>query len=1314
MPKQIEPLAECRAQALEEALQYCASEPIHRIGKIQGFGVLLAANLKTWRVEFASANLGTLLAHSAETALGAELEAVIGQENAIRLKAIANGKVWTGGRIISLDADQHFDAQIYLVKAHLVIEIELDSGCDGDVFHELFVPIRDALWKLDSESSLHHYAELAVEQIRALTGFDRVMMYKFDELWDGEVIAESKRESCESYLGNHFPASDIPVQARELYVRNLVRVICDIDAEPIEVRSCVGQLDLDMSDSWLRSLSPVHIEYLRNMGVRASLSISLVQNGKLWGLVACHHFAPKRVGLREREMCELVGRIVSLKLINMDASLRDQSSLLIRELLIELTSMVRSTADLNYAVHHLKNKFLELVQASGAVIAINNRFHEIGITPDQEIVTTLLSAFKAMVPTPVFATDNISEALKLPVPSPGLNGISGVMVAPLDHQMHNFIIWFRHSVLRTLRWAGNPQKQLIASETGYRVSPRTSFETWIQTYQDKSPPWTSIERDAASSISLAIIETLAQRALRKSEESYRLLAENSTDLIASLDIEGFFRFASPACMELFGRHCDQIAGLHLGDVIADTKENLQSLLASLRQAGAISTKVFRGLRPDSKEVWIEATLRHTSNASSGHGELLLNARDVTQRYNYQLALEDIHRRNSVILEATGEGLISLDAEGRITYINDVAYKLLRVSGLSLVNTHFCEVFCDGSGCNERSNCPFIMTLDDGETRQGFQVFPKQFGPEKTYLRYVCTPLLENSRLSGCAIVFSETTTQPANDEKIPTEVILETASEAVMLTNMDGLIISVNRAFMEITGYTADEVLGKTPRILRSGVHTPHFYEELWRDIREKGRWAGEIWNRRKNGEIYPQWGSISAILDNEGGIRNYVSVFSDISKAKQAEERLYFIANHDSLTGLPNRTNLSDEINQCLLRCKRSAVGAAVVFIDLDRFKIINDTLGHSAGDEYLKLIASRLLMATRRNDILGRWGGDEFVLVMEAYPTPQLVAETIQRLIQSLSLPAHICGQELIPTASVGVAFYPQDGQRPSELIRSADTAMYSVKQRGGNGFEFYSKDMAKDHADKLRLIVELRHAFEQGQFFLVYQPQISPKDDSLIGVEALARWQHPVRGTLLPGNFLTILEEIGLTREFGRWVLEAACKQMLTWINKELAIPKVSINVAPIQFTDPFIEEVSDIIRSTNIPASMIELEITEGTLTSVESANRVMRGLKNIGVQLAVDDFGTGYSSLSHIKLFPINCFKIDKSFVQELPSSEADAAITNTIIALGESLRVNVIAEGAETEAQRDFLSRAGVTGIQGYVYAKPMRPAELERWLARW
>jgi len=848
-----------------------------------------------------------------------------------------------------------------------------------------------------------------------------------------------------------------------------------------------------------------------------------------------------------------------------------------------------------------------------------------------------------------------------------------------------------------------------------RISPRTSFDTWIQTYHDKSMPWSQVEIDAANSLSLALIEVLAQKALKSSEESYRLLAENSTDMIARLQLDGHFRFASPACRELFGRESLQLNDLCLSDVVDEEPEVIASLLQSLQSLGAMTTRVMRGRRLDASDLWVEATLKHTIGAH-GESEILLNARDVTQRYNYQLAIEDVHRRHTQILEAAGEGLVSIDNHGNVVYANEVAVKLLGHDEEELVGRYCCEVFCwevpEACGTDAGFGCPFIATLKDGETRQGTQLVEAGVGRPNMLLQYVCTPLSDHQQVSGCVVVFSEIAPKAEAGQSLPTEVILDEAAEAVMVTNSEGRITSINRAFTEITGYSSNEALGQSPRLLKSGVHTPHFYAELWRFLQEKRRWSGEIWNRRKNGEIYPQWGSISAVLDNAGNVQNYVSVFSDISKAKQAEERLFHLANHDPLTCLPNRMNFTEVLDQSLQRCKRQNYGAAVIFIDLDRFKIINDTLGHAVGDKYLKIVAERLQAATRKQDVLARWGGDEFVLFMEGFDDVHMIGETMTRMLAGLAEPLLMGGHELIPTASIGIAIYPNDGRRSAELIKAADTAMYGAKQRGRNCYEFYSQDMVQGLNDKLQMTSELRHALLEQQFFLVYQPQVDPADGSVKGVEALARWRHPQRGVLPPAAFLPMIEEMGLIGEFGLWVLNEACRQMRLWCEQALPIPKVAINVAPAQLKDSFIGEVEAAIRKSGIDPARLELEITEGALESGETARRITAGLRALGTLLAVDDFGTGYSSLSHIKLFPITCFKIDKSFVDGIPGNAADVAIVRAILALGSSFKVEIVAEGVETVEQMQFLKNEGVSNIQGYYFARPMLPEDLPGWLS--
>lgn len=1310
---------------IEAALRNCAEERLHQIGSIQPLGVLVAVDPTSLTVQAASENLEIVFGVDCRRAMGLPLRNLVGDMQLTRLQALVDLGNMSGAMIWSFILEQggetrKFDAQVFHAGHLLVIEVEQEQPHAGDVFHDLFIPIRDALWKLDAESDMERYAQAVVDQLRILTGFDRVMMYRFDTNWDGEVIAESKVAEVASYLGNRFPASDIPPQARELYTKNLVRLIADVDAHQVAL-ACPGDgntaATVDLTYSWLRSMSPVHVEYLRNMGVKASLSISLVQNNRLWGLIACHHYTPKYVSLRERELDEFIGRSVSLKLINMDNAERTALGGRIRELLYELTDLIRRNNDLDSVVHVIKDSLLGLVRASGAIVTINGGSHILGHVPSEGVRLRLLDVLRRHPPAPVYHSEQLSELIGTLTDAESLESdiASGMLVAPLDSRMDNFIMWFRPGVLRTLRWAGNPEKKLIKEGGGVRLSPRGSFETWIETYREKSLAWSQAEIDAANSLSLALIEVLTQKALKASEESYRLLAENSTDMIASLDLEGRVCFVSPSCRDLLGCDTAELVGQYLWRFLGEDEGVIRRLIDEVNPLGSLVTSVVRGRRPDGSPLWVEATLKHTLGRH-GQGEIVLNARDVTQRYNYQLAIEEVHRRNARILDAAGEGLVSLNGEGTIVYANEVALRLLQRGLPGLIGSHCCEVLCCVSGscsCHQdRDTCPFLTTLRDGETRQG-QHSLAVVSENPLLVNYVCTPLVESGNIIGCVVVFSEAGALAAVDSDMATEVILDQAVEAVMVTDTQGRITSVNRAFSEITGFSADEAIGHTPKIIKSGVHTPHFYEEFWRALRDARRWTGEIWNRRKNGEVYPQWGSVTAILDATGEVRNYVAVFSDISKAKQAEEKLYHLANHDSLTGLPNRMRFTEQLTKTLDRNRRTGTGLAVAFIDLDRFKMINDTLGHAIGDVYLKIVAERLVAATRKQDTLARWGGDEFVLLLEELSDRQAIADAMKRLLEQLGQPIYLEGHELLPTASIGISLYPKDGRSAPDLIKAADAAMYRAKEAGRDGFEFFAQSMGKELDDKLLLATELRHALQEQQFFLVYQPQVDTVSGELIGVEALVRWRHPTRGVLAPLAFLPLVDEFGLMEELGEWVLAAACRQMRLWLENGTAIPRVAVNVAPCQLKASFVDAVAQVLADTGVAPECLEIEITEGSLESGELARTITSGLRNLGVLLSVDDFGTGYSSLSHIKMFPITCFKIDKSFVDGVPDNDDDVAIVRTILALGSSLHVDVVAEGAETRKQVEFLRSEGVKYIQGYYFGRPMLPEALDAYLAK-
>jgi diguanylate cyclase (GGDEF)-like protein/PAS domain S-box-containing protein len=920
----------------------------------------------------------------------------------------------------------------------------------------------------------------------------------------------------------------------------------------------------------------------------------------------------------------------------------------------------------------------------------------------------VLGALAAQPPASVYCTDRLAEVLPLDAAERDI--ASGLMIAPLGQANGDCIIWCRPAILRTLRWAGHPDKQVVRDNDGrLHVSPRLSFDTWMETYSDKALAWSQVEIDAAASLSLALIEVLAQQALQSSEASYRLLAENSTDLIARLDPLGRFLFVSPASLDLFGSEPGAMQGRAIQEwVLAEDRPVIARVLADL---GEHCTTLLRCRREDGRAIWMEATLKRM-RGGDGMDEIVVNARDVTQRHTYQLAIEEVHRRNARIMDASGEGLLSIDGSGHIVYANELMGQMLGVGVSRMVGSFCCEtLYRGGLPEAQQQASPFLKTLRDGEIRQGSMDLPHARQGISIHANFFCTPLLDGAAIVGCVIVFRDAG-QLAS--ALPTtDIILEQTAEAVMVTTANGIITSANRAFTEITGFHATEAIGQTPRFLKSGVHTPNFYKDFWECLRTNNRWVGEVWNRRKNGEIYPQWGSVTAILDGSGKVQNYVAVFSDISKAKQAEEKLYFLANHDALTGLPNRMRFAEQLAGAIDRARRSEGRAAVVFLDLDHFKLVNDTLGHASGDRYLCTVSERLLQTCRKQDTLARWGGDEFVMVLEDVADHNAISSAMARLQRNLGEAVILDGHRLVPTASIGISIYPDDGSSSSDLIKAADAAMYRAKDQGRNRFAFFTEIMSRDISEKFNLGVELRRALQDGELCLHYQPQINAVNGRLIGVEALVRWQHPVRGLLSPLQFIPVAEELGLIEDLGKWVLEAACRQLRRWLDKGIVVPRVAINVAPAQINESFVTHVKHALQHARLGPGQLELEITEGALEAGTAVKEILQRLRAMEVLLSIDDFGTGYSSLSHIKHFPITGFKIDKSFIDGIPENVQDVAIVRAILALGSSLRLGIVAEGVETMEQFAFLRDAGVTDIQGFFFAKPMPPDALEKFALR-
>ena len=546
------------------------------------------------------------------------------------------------------------------------------------------------------------------------------------------------------------------------------------------------------------------------------------------------------------------------------------------------------------------------------------------------------------------------------------------------------------------------------------------------------------------------------------------------------------------------------------------------------------------------------------------------------------------------------------------------------------------------------------------------------------------------------------------EKLLQTATVFQSTAEGIVFTDLQQTITAVNRAFTEITGYSESEALGQTPRILASGLHDSAFYIAMWHQLSSEGHWQGEICNKRKNGETYPCWMTISAVRDSEHQITHFVAVFADISSLKHAQDRLDHQAHHDPLTNLPNRLLFENRLQQALSDPDRYGQQGAVLFLDLDRFKNINDSLGHPIGDLLLKAIALRLKEQLRDIDTVARQGGDEFIILLPALKNPSDAELIANKLLACFNAPFVAGEHELFISASIGASIYPDDGTDVATLVKNADAAMYRSKLKGRNRIERYTHDLTAQASARVLLEQELRRALERGQLSLSYQPKISLKDHSLVGAEALIRWNHPELGNIPPDRFIVLAEENGMIIPIGDWVLEHACHQLNAWKQIYEPFGPVSVNLSGTQLRQPaLLARIQELLTSYSLEPGGLQLEITENFIMSqTEEALDVLHKLKQMGVQLAIDDFGTGYSSLSYLKRLPLNTLKIDQSFIRGLPDDVDDVAIVRAIIALGRSMQLTIIAEGVETQAQQDFLAKEGCEQIQGYIVSVPLSADE--------
>ena len=694
-----------------------------------------------------------------------------------------------------------------------------------------------------------------------------------------------------------------------------------------------------------------------------------------------------------------------------------------------------------------------------------------------------------------------------------------------------------------------------------------------------------------------------------------------------------------------------------------------------------------------------------------------------RRKDYEQALHLLNRRLQDVLAAASEvAIIATDPDGIITVFNCGAENMLGYSAQELLGRQNPTFFHLDDEVSLRAR---ELTSELGRTVSGHRTFTIKAeieGKEQrewTYVRkdkrqivvsLAVTPMYTDERaISGYLGVAVDITERRQVEQHLRIAATTFESQEGMVVTDADSVILRVNQAFSEITGYSADEAVGRKTSLLKSGRHDQAYYSEMWKSINEQGAWQGEIWNRRKNGEIYLEWLTITAVKTDTGDVSNYVATLSDITLRKEAEDEIKLLAFYDPLTRLPNRRLLLDRLRQALASTNRSQREGALLFIDLDNFKTLNDTLGHDIGDILLQQVAQRITDCVRGGDTVARLGGDEFVVMLEDLSSNLQEAvtqtETVgEKILAQLNQPFFIGGHERHSTPSIGATLFHGRQLTVEELLKRADLAMYQAKAAGRNTMRFFDPGMQASVTSRAALETDIRHGLREDQFLLYYQPQVDA-EFKLIGAEALVRWQHPERGVVSPAEFIPLAEETGLILPLGAWVLEAACRQLSLWSkDPKTTHLTLAVNVSAKQFRQSdFVDQISVALSRAGADPRKLKLELTESLfLADIKDVIAKMTALKATGVCFSLDDFGTGYSSLSYLKRLPLDQLKIDKSFVEDVLTDINDGAIAQTIIALGQTMGLAVIAEGVETKDQCDFLSRLGCNAYQGYFFSRPL------------
>ncbi|MGE5467779.1 MAG: EAL domain-containing protein [Ignavibacteria bacterium] len=826
-------------------------------------------------------------------------------------------------------------------------------------------------------------------------------------------------------------------------------------------------------------------------------------------------------------------------------------------------------------------------------------------------------------------------------------------------------------------------------------------------------------------------ESVKQRLLRLTEWQ-RAILEGASHSIIATDASGLIVSFNKGAERMLGYRADELVGRSTPAILHDPAEvaaraaelsaelgesvepGFEAFVAKARRCDAADEREWTYLRKDGSRLSVLLSVTGLRDADGGIRGYLGIATDIGARKRLEEATAQAkaNELTRALMRAIAEGVIGFEEAPphQVRFLNPHAERLLGISDAEARGKALSELIDFApdpkSCCSSIADWPRCPQGGSFETTARTLAHPFGFPAALAF-----APVTDGG--DGLAVLTLQDigARRVAEDKLRLSDKVFEYSAEAIVITDPEARILAVNPAFTFLTGYRPDEVMGKNPSMLKSGRHDAAFYAEMWQALVDRGHWEGELWDRRKDGSLYPKWLSINAVRD-DGRTTHYVALFSDISERKANEDRIRFLAEHDHLTGLPNRRLLEARAAQLMASSRRRDAGLALMVIDLDRFKNVNDTLGHAAGDQLLIEVARRLIACVRASDTVVRLGGDEFVVLLEDMHAADDVAGVAAKIRSALNAPIELHDRALHTPPSIGIAIYPDDGDDVETLMRKADTALYQVKVSGRNAWLFYTDAMNEAVQGRLRIEEDLRASLASDGFRLHFQPQFDITSQRIVAWEALLRWPHPTRGWVPPEEFVPIAEETGLILPLGEWVLRTACKESRRWEEEGLGAFRVGVNLSARQFGDAALPAIiASALEDAGIDGSRLELEITESMLMGPHT-QETLNKLKRLGVLVTLDDFGTGYSSLAYLRSLAVDRLKIDRSFVRDIERDTNNAAIVRAVISLAQALDLGVIAEGVETGPQSDFLLAQGCRETQGFLRGRPMPGEDIPAFLA--